>query len=80
MTACYPEATIATLLYDPVGTEGRFAIAAANLVPTTFRGRSAAIPALPAAAAARRRASAGQGRSRGHLQQQRVCSRRQTGI
>ncbi len=25
MTACYPDATIATLLYDPVRTEGRFA-------------------------------------------------------
>ena len=25
ITACYPEATIATLLYDPVRTEGRFA-------------------------------------------------------
>jgi glycosyltransferase involved in cell wall biosynthesis len=24
MAACYPDATIATLLYDPVGTEGRF--------------------------------------------------------
>jgi glycosyltransferase involved in cell wall biosynthesis len=24
MAACYPDATIATLLYDPIGTEGRF--------------------------------------------------------
>jgi glycosyltransferase involved in cell wall biosynthesis len=55
MTACYPNATIATLLYDPVRTEGRFAH---RVVRTSFLQPFAAdqrrfrrcLPLLPLAA------------------------------
>jgi glycosyltransferase involved in cell wall biosynthesis len=55
MAACYPDATIATLLYDPIGTEGRFRH---RRVRTSFLQRVAAdqrrfrrfLPLLPLAA------------------------------
>ena len=55
MAACFPDAPIATLLHDPIGTEGRFRRSArADVVPAARRRGPAALSPLPAAAAARR--------------------------